>query len=395
MSVGREFDVVLFGATGFTGALTAEYLAANAPNGCRWAVAGRSTAKLEALRSRLAGINPACAGLELLRADVTDPTSLRALAARSRVVVSTVGPYLAFGEPLVAACAEEGTDYLDLTGEPEFVDRMYLGYHARAVATGARLVHCCGFDSIPADLGVYYTVQQLPEDVPITVQGYVSASASWSAGTMHSAVTAFSRVRKMASIAAQRRRVEGRPKGRKVHGVKGLPRHEEIVGSWVVPAPVIDPQVVLRSARALDRYGPDFSYGHNLAVRTLPAAAAIVGGVGAAVLAAQLPPARRWLLGRMESGDGPTAEQREKSWFRVRFVAEGGGRRVLTEVSGGDPGYGETSKMLGESALSLAFDDLPKTAGQVTTAVAMGNRLIDRLKRAGLTFRVVDERPKV
>jgi len=393
--VGREFDVVLFGATGFTGALTAEYLAANAPNGCRWAVAGRNPAKLEALRERLAEINPDCAKLELLRADVTDALSLRAVAARSRVVISTVGPYIHYGEPLVAACAEEGTDYLDLTGEPEFVDRMYLGYHARAVATGARIVHCCGFDSIPADLGVYYTVLQLPEDVPIKVQGYVSASAMFSGGTFHSAITAVSRYRDMAKAAAERHRAEDRPKGRKVHGIKGLPRHEKIVGSWVLPAPVIDSQIVLRSARELDRYGPDFSYGHHVAVRTLPAAAAIAGGAGAAVLLAQVAPVRRWLLGRIKPGDGPDAQARAKAWFRARFVAEGGGRRVLTEVSGGDPGYGETSKMLAESALCLAFDDLPSTRGQVTTAVAMGDALINRLRRAGLVFRVVDERAAV
>lgn len=390
MSVGREFDVVLFGATGFTGTLTAEYLAANAPNGCRWALAGRNLAKLEALRDRLAAINPACETLDLLQADVTDPVSLRAVAVRSRTVVSTVGPYITYGEPLVAACAEEGTDYLDLTGEPEFVDRMYLGYHERAVASGARIVHCCGFDSIPADLGAYYTVQQLPKDVPITVQCYMSASAGFSAGTYHSAITAFSRMRAMSSAAAERRRVEDRAADRRVRGLKGLPRHE--LGSWVLPAPVIDPQVVLRSARALDRYGPDFSYGHNIAVRRLPAAAAILGGVGAAVLLAQVPPARRWLLGRMQPGDGPDEQRRAKAWFRTRFVAEGGGRRVLTEVSGGDPGYGETAKMLAESALCLAFDDVPKSAGQVTTAVAMGNPLIDRLQRGGITFRVVDER---
>jgi short subunit dehydrogenase-like uncharacterized protein len=395
MSVGREFDVVLFGATGFTGSLTAEYLAAESPAGCRWAVAGRDLAKLEVLRERLVAINPSCAKLELLRADITDTDSLRDVAARSRVVASTVGPYLTYGEPLVAACAEEGTDYLDLTGEPEFVDRMYLGHHARAVATGARLVHCCGFDSIPADLGTYFTVARLPEDVPIQVQAYVSASADWSGGTMHSAVNAVSRLRQAASIASRRRRAEGRPADRRVRGAKGMPHYERIVGAWVLPAPIIDPQVVLRSARALPRYGPDFTYGHHIAVRKLPTAAAIVGGVGAAVLLAQLPPVRKLLLNRLRPGDGPSEEQRARAWFRTRFVADGGGRRVLAEVSGGDPGYGETAKMLGESALCLAFDDLPATSGQVTTAVAMGDALINRLTRAGITFRVVDERATV
>lgn len=391
MSVGREFDVVLFGATGFTGGLTAEYLAAHAPNGCRWAIAGRSREKLLAVRERLAEINPSCGDLDLLVADVTDRESLRAVVMRTRVVVTTVGPYLRHGEPLVAVCAETGTDYLDLTGEPEFVDRMYLDHHDAAVASGARIVHAAGFDSIPYDLGVLFTVGQLPEDVPLDVQGYVSASASFSAGTYHSAITAFSRLRQMSAIARRRREVEGRPEsGRVVRGAKGRPRFEKAVGAWVLPAPTIDPQIVLRSARALARYGPAFRYGHYLAVKNLPVAAGIVGAVGAAVALAQVPPTRDWLLSRMASGDGPTQERRDKAWFRARFIGTGGGQRVVTEVSGGDPGYGETAKMLAESALCLAFDTLPKTAGQVTTAVAMGDKLIARLVRAGLTFRVVE-----
>jgi short subunit dehydrogenase-like uncharacterized protein len=390
MSVGREFDVVLFGATGFTGRLTAEYLAAHAPNGCRWAIAGRSQEKLLAVRERLAEINPLCAELELLVADVTDRDSLRAVASRTRVVATTVGPYLRYGEPLVAACAEVGTDYLDLTGEPEFVDRMYLAYHDIATASGARIVHAAGFDSIPYDLGVLFTVQQLPEGVPLNISGYFSISGAVSAGTYHSAITAFSRLREMSAVAKRRRRVEPRPEGRTVSGDKGRPRFEKAVDAWVLPAPTIDPLVVLRSARVLDRYGPGFTYGHYMAVKKLPKAAAIVGALGAAVVLAQVPVTRQWLLGRMTSGDGPTEERREKAWFRVRFVGEGGGRRVVTEVSGGDPGYGETAKMLGESALCLAFDDLPKTSGQVTTAVAMGDRLVERLVRAGLTFRVVE-----
>jgi short subunit dehydrogenase-like uncharacterized protein len=174
-----------------------------------------------------------------------------------------------------------------------------------------------------------------------------------------------------------------------VTGAKGRPRFEKAVDAWVLPAPTIDPLVVLRSARALDRYGPAFTYGHYIAIKKLPMAAAVVGGVGAAIALAQVPVTRRWLLGRMASGDGPTQARRDKAWFRVRFVGEGGGRHVVTEVSGGDPGYGETAKMLGESALCLAFDELPKTSGQVTTAVAMGDRLVDRLVHAGLTFRVV------
>src|SRR3954468_16030287 len=185
----REHDIVLFGATGFTGALTAEYLAGHAPDGLRGALAGRNRAKLDALAERL-GID-----VPLLHADVNEDASLRSVADSARVVITTVGPYVAYGEPLVAACAAAGTDYVDLTGEPEFVDLMWLHHHAEAERTGARIVHACGFDSIPHDLGVLHAVKRLPEGAPLRVEGFVRAGGRPSGGTFHSAVTAFSRVR--------------------------------------------------------------------------------------------------------------------------------------------------------------------------------------------------------
>ncbi|MCX5213818.1 saccharopine dehydrogenase NADP-binding domain-containing protein [Kitasatospora sp. NBC_00240] len=390
MPTGRSYDIVLFGATGFTGELTAEYLARHAPAGTRWALAGRSPAKLAAVRDKLAAVDPALAGLDLLTAEASDPAALRSVAEAARVVVSTVGPYLRHGDPLVGACAAAGTDYLDLSGEPEFVDRSYLRHHATAVASGARLVHCCGFDSVPYDLGVRFTVEQLPEGVPVTVRGFVSASATFSGGTFHSALTVLSRLRPAARAAKERRRAEAGPPGRRVRGLPGLPKRERRIGAWALPAPTIDPQIVLRSARALERYGPDFAYGHYLAVRRLPVAAGLAGGVGALVALAQIGPVREWLLGRRRPGEGPSAEKRAKSWFRVVFLGEGGGRRVVTEVSGGDPGYGETAKMLAEAALCLASDRLPDTAGQVTTAVAMGEALTERLIAAGIGFKVLE-----
>ena len=385
----RSYDIVLFGATGFTGRLTADYLARHAPAGCRWALAGRDQAKLEAVRAELSARNSVLAELPLLTADAGDPASLAAVAASSRVVASTVGPYVRHGEPLVAACAEAGTDYLDLTGEPEFVDLMYARHHQQAVRSGARLVHCCGFDSVPYDLGVFFTVGLLPDDVAITVDGVVRAGGRPSAGTVHSAITAFSRVRGSAEAARARRAVEQRPAGRRARAVPTAPRRVD--GLWLLPLPTIDPQVVARSARALPRYGPDFTYHHYAGVRRLPVAVGGALGLAAVLGLAQLPPARRLLASRFESGTGPSAEQRARGWFTARFTATGGGQRVVTEVSGGDPGYEETAKMLAESALCVAFDDLPATAGQVTTAVAMGQPLVDRLTRAGLSFRVVEQ----
>jgi short subunit dehydrogenase-like uncharacterized protein len=384
----REFDVVLFGATGFTGGLTAEYLARAVPDGCRWALAGRNPVKLEAVRDRLAATDPALATLPLLHADVTEPASLADVAARARIVITTVGPYVEYGEPLVAACAEAGTDYVDLTGEPEFVDRMYVRYHDRAVATGARIVHACGFDSVPHDLGVLYTVQQLPEGVALRVRGMVRSNASLSGGTFASALGAFSRARQMKQAHAERRKVEPRVEGRKVRTTAKRPHFDKDAGYWLVPLPTIDPFVVRRSAAALERYGPDFTYSHYAAAKRLPSVVGGIALVGGLAAAAQVPPVRSFLLSRLPQGEGPSEERRARSYFSVRFIGEGGGRTTYTEVRGGDPGYTETAKMLAESALCLAFDDNPPTAGQVTTAVAMGQNLIDRLVRAGLTFTV-------
>ncbi|MFD3517137.1 saccharopine dehydrogenase family protein [Streptomyces sp. NPDC058657] len=385
----RPYDIVLFGATGFVGELTAQYLAAHAPEGCRWALAGRTPAKLELLRERLAKTDPACAELPLLRADSGDPASLRELARSTRVLASTVGPYLTHGQALVAACAEAGTDYTDLTGEPEFVDRMYLGYDAVARRTGARLVHACGFDSVPHDLGAYFTVRQLPEGVPLRVDGFVRTGARFSGGTFASALGAMGRGRQMLRAARERRAVEPGPVGaRRARAVPGTPHRSREVGAWAVPLPTIDAQVVARSAAALERYGPDFRYRHYAAVKRLPVAAGGALAVGSVVALAQIPAARRWLGSLVAPGTGPDEATRAKSWFTVRFVGEGGGKRVFTEVSGGDPGYGETAKILAESLLCLAFDELPPTAGQVTTAAAMGDALLERLQGAGIRFRV-------
>jgi len=385
----RELDLVLFGATGFTGRLTAEYLARHASEGLRWGLAGRNPAKLESVREHLVTVDESLGDLPLLTADVDDDVSLKDVANRARVVITTVGPYLRYGEPLVAACAEAGTDYVDLTGESEFVDRTYVAHHATAQQTGARLVHACGFDSIPHDLGAYFTVQQLPDDVPITVRGVVRAGATISGGTFHSALNGLSRVRQARAAFAARRAIEPRPQGRRSRAVRGKPHHDSVLGRWLVPLPTIDPTIVARSGAALPVYGPDFRYSHYAGTKTLRYAVGGASTVAVLGLAAQVPPLRRALLARVPQGEGPDAGRRAKSWFTVDFVGEGGGQTVRTRVSGGDPGYDETAKMLAESALCLAFDDNPPTAGQVTTAQAMGDALTDRLRAAGLKFEVL------
>lgn len=376
-------DIALLGATGFTGALTAEYLSTHLPSGATWAIAGRNEAKLASIADRVetvGGVRP-----QIISADIEDAESMAALAASTRVLVTTVGPYLQHGEPAVKAAAEAGIAYVDLTGEPEFVDRMWLKYDSVARQTGARLIHACGFDSIPYDLGVLYTVEQLPEGVPISIQAYIRAGGVASGGTYHSAIGAFARVRQASQTAAERKKHEPRPEGRKIRGAGSIGRGAGGQG-WALPLPTIDPQIVLRSARTLDRYGPAFSYSHFAQFKRLPMMVATIAGATVLLAGAQVKPTRSLLLKARAQGDGPSEHKRASSWFKLRLIATAGDTTLTTQVSGGDPGYTETAKMLSESALCLAFDDLPEVAGQTTTAVAMGPQLVARLQAAGITF---------
>ncbi len=382
MITERPYDVVAFGATGFTGKLVAEYLSGSEES-FRWAIAGRNAEKLGKVKADL-GLDDE---VGVIAADAGDPASLVAMAGETRVVLTTVGPYQKYGEPLVAACVEAGTDYADITGEPEFVGGLIERHDEAAREKGVRIVNCCGFDSIPHDLGAYMMAQELsPTGAPVKLEGFVSASGKFSGGTWQSAVNAMGRARRQ--LKTPKRPASG---GRKVGGIKARPRYEDAVRGWVAPMPTIDPQVVLRSARALPVYGQEFRYGHYVRVGGFAKLAALGLGVGTVFGLAQLPPTRKLLLGLRQSGEGPTPEERARSKFRVTFVGTAGDRRVVGEASGGDPGYGETSKMVAESALCLALDreSLPKRYGVVTTAEAMGDRLLQRLRAAGLRFEIL------
>ncbi|MCA9577693.1 MAG: saccharopine dehydrogenase NADP-binding domain-containing protein [Polyangiales bacterium] len=385
-SAARPYDIVVFGATGFTGQLVVRHLAQAAPEGVRWAVAGRNPQKLASVL-RDAGVE-----VPVLHADVSDPASLRGLAESTRVVLTTVGPYVEHGPPLVAACVAAGADYVDITGEPEFVEQMIDQHHAEAAEKGLRIVSCCGFDSIPHDLGAYFTVQRFQTPVPIVCRGFVRAAGQASGGTWHSAIGAFANARKDAARRKQRAR-PSRPTGRRVRADPMRVFHEASIGAWAVPLPTIDPVIVRRSAAAMPAFGPDFTYGHYVRVNELPVALAGIAGVGALAVLAQVPPAKALLLKARARGEGPSESERAQSWFNVRFIAEGGGQRVVTEVAGGDPGYDETSKMIAESALCLVLDRdrLPPHTGVITPAMAMGNALIERLRAQGLTFDVIED----
>jgi short subunit dehydrogenase-like uncharacterized protein len=382
----RDHDVVVFGATGFTGRLCVDYLAALADRP-RFAIAGRDRAKLADIAEHVRAKTGA--EVPIIVASSDEPASLEAMARTTKVVLTTVGPFMKYGEPLVAACVRERTHYVDITGEPEFVAASIERWDERARADGVRIVHCCGFDSVPHDLGALWTVRALEPHGSASAEAFVQAGGTFSGGTWHSAVNAFSRMRE--SRGASKKIVTSAHTSRRVHGIAGRPHLEPEVGGWVLPMPTIDPAMVLRSAAMIDAYGPDFSYGHYMRVGSLANAVKLGAGVGAVVALAQLRPTRELLLRIKAPGDGPSEAERARAHFRVTFVGRAGDKRVVARVSGGDPGYSETSKMVSECALALVRDEakLPARFGVLSPAAAFEGTLIDRLVAAGIRFETV------
>jgi len=388
--VQRDLDVVLLGATGFTGRLVAAELAARTTGTrLRWAVAGRDRERLEALAAVLPG-RP-----ETIVVDVTDPDALATTAARTRVLATTVGPYGRLGLPVARACAAAGTQYADITGEPGFVATLEREVDATARATGATMVVCCGFDAVPHDLGVQLAVSLLPDDADVVVRGYVRARGRPSGGTLRTALDVVGSDARRDTDAG---RDAARPEGMRPVSRLALGAHRpERLGGWAVPLPTVDPLIVRRSARVLPGYGATFAYGHFAHVRRTATLVGAGVGLGAAALAARTRPGRV-LLERLlpAEGDGPDEAARAAGRFTVLVLATGHGAReeddvrVVVRVRGGDPGYGETARMLAEAALTLASDERPDVAGVVTPAVGLGVPFRRRLEASGMTFEVVE-----
>lgn len=411
----REFDVVVYGATGFVGELTARYLADHAPMGARIALGGRSESKLAAIRDQL----PVRAReWPLIIADSSSPSSLDAMVARTRVICSTVGPYLRYGESLVVAAATAGTDYVDLTGEVPFVHFSIAKAQEVAEATGARIVHSCGFDSIPSDLGAYLLYRRISDDgagqMTETTMVVKAMRGGVSGGTIDS-------MRVIAEQAKdpQTRRLLLNPQALS-GGPNDTPRAEmssQPSDITITSARKVDPsltgtlapffmasyntRVVRRSNALLDNaYGPDFRYAETMAVGGVPGLSTLISGAigvgtGAFLGAMSFGPTRR-LLDRVlpKPGDGPSEKSREKGFFVTQtFTVTNTGRRYRSEIRmKGDPGYKATAMMLGESALTLALDrdKLPTRSGVLTPAVAMGDALVDRLRNAGAGLSAIE-----
>ena len=395
-TLDRSFDLVIFGATGFTGALVAEYLH-QTQSGLSWAIAGRSQSKLDLLKDRINAPD-----LETIVADSESPDDMRRLVTTARVVISTVGPYARFGTPLVEACAAEGTHYCDLTGEPQWMASIFERVSPLAEETGARLIHCCGFDSIPSDLGVFVAQQSM-----MNKHGLFATKVSGRMGKSKGAVSGGT----VASMLLAVEQAVSDPIARKVlndpyglypselspgsdgpdqRGVRWDDHFESWTGPFVMAA--INSKVVRRSnALASLVYGADFSYDESLLVDNRRSGLLMAGGMSIGMTALAIPPLRRLISKRLpQPGEGPSVSERENGFFEFFVHAHhptDSEKDVRICVKGKrDPGYGATSRMLAQAGLSLAFDDLDVEGGIWTPASALGNHLVNRLADVDITF---------
>lgn len=395
----RKYDITVFGATGFTGKLTAMYLASKlSASPFKLAIAGRNKEKLQRIKDEFIFKYPLAKEIGLVVADVNTPAGIRQMVKDTKIIISTVGPYLKYGEELVRACAEEGTHYLDITGEGGFVEAMEKKYHSIAEQNKAKIINCCGYDSIPADLGTYFTIKQLPAEEPKEVECFISVNSkdlqsglqSFSGGTWHSAL-GFMNPEELNRQNLSFERIQSKLINRKIAPIPTQFRLREETNTFGAPLPFVDVEVVLRSAANMEEYGPDFKYGHYAAISSVPLLLGGIFATAALFAMAQIPPVKNLLYSFRESGEGPDEEIRNTNTFCHSFVGKSATRTIKTEVRGGDPGYGDTSKMLGESALCLLQDAVPERYGVITTSYAMGDALIARLQKAGILFYTVSK----
>ncbi len=409
--MNSHYDVVVFGATSFVGQILVQYLTDNfnkaEKESLNWAIAGRSQTKLNEVKTKIQQPD-----LSTIIADAQDEAAIKAMCGQANVIISTVGPYALYGETLVKVCAETGTDYCDLTGEVQWIDRMLKKYETTAKTSGARIVHCSGFDSIPSDMGVYFTQREAKKslgeycnNISMRVK---AAKGGASGGTIASILNITEEV--MKDPALRKDLINPYlvcPEG---HNYKvrqfdtKKPTFDKNFNGWTAPFVMagINTRIVFRSnALAGSPYGTDFKYDEAMLVgkgfKGRLTATGIVAGLGAFFVGAALKPTR-WVLENYvlpKPGEGPTPKEQVEGYYDIRFLGKTpSGKEIRSKVVGqGDPGYGSTSQMLGQVGACLALDKellADKEGGFWTTSTLLGDRLIERLEKdAQLKFEVL------
>jgi short subunit dehydrogenase-like uncharacterized protein len=398
----KKFDIIVYGATSFVGQIITRYMHTQFADGSIvWAIAGRSRTKLQQVSDTI-GLS----GIEMIVADSVDEGSLRQMCAQTKVVMSTVGPYALYGELLVRVCATTGTDYCDLTGEPQWIRKMQLRHEADAVKSGARILHCCGFDSIPSDLGVHFLQRNALEQFGQTCDRITMRVANMKGGASGGTIASMINMVKEAVSDADLRLELKDPYSLCppdhsffVQQPDVKIAYDNVYGGWIAPFVMagINTRIVHRSnALSHNSYGAEFTYEEAMATgqgaKGKRMARATSWGVNALMIGLAVPPIR-WLLESFvlpKPGEGPTEKAQLEGGFDIFFLGSTAqGENIRCRVTGDrDPGYGSTAKMLSQASACLA-KDVPDTVagGFWTPATILGDRLIDRLKaHAGLTF---------
>lgn len=402
-----QYDIILFGATSFVGQIMSRYMLETYPPGSdlSWAIAGRSESKLSTLK---ASLGPGAQALPVIVADADNDDNINAMCSATKVVVSTVGPYALYGEPVVRACASQGTDYCDLTGEPQWIAKMLRRYESVAKISGARIVHSCGFDSIPSDLGVYFLQQQAVEKFGQHCETVKMRVKAMKGGASGGTIASMLNLIKEATSDPSLRKMLANPyalcpedhpfKARQTNLKSAT--YDEDVQAWIAPfvMAAINTRIVHRSNALLDnQYGENYLYDEAMMTgketRGGINATLLSLGLGGFMVAAALPPTR-WFMEKLilpKPGEGPSEKEQLEGRFDLRFVGKTvDGRQARCKVTGDrDPGYGSTAKMLAQAAVCLAKDisKEEKGGGFWTPASVFGDTLIDRLQaHAGLTF---------
>lgn len=402
MNKTREFDVIVWGASGFTGKLVAEYLfnKYGSNNDLKWAIAGRDYSKLELVRDEVAN-----SSIPIIIANSDDIESLNSMIKRTKVICTTVGPYAKYGSKLVSSCVNNQTHYCDLAGEVQWIRKMIDEHHEIAKANGTKIVNSCGFDSIPSDLGVYFIQKQSREKYNQKAKHIKMRVAGAKGGISGGTYESLSNVNKEAYSNKDIFKVVINPYGLNPLGeLNGLDKYDlrkiiydKASNSWIGPfvMAAINTKIVRRSnALSGYAYGKDFMYDEaTLSGKGLKGKfRAYVSALPLAILMSAKPGS---FLKKIidiilpKPGEGPNKDKRESGFYNLRFyiTLEDESNAFAKVIGDMDPGYGSTSKMLGESAVCLAKDILPDSSGVLTPSIAMGDAILDRLqKNAGLSF---------
>jgi short subunit dehydrogenase-like uncharacterized protein len=375
----KKYDLIVYGASGFTGQLICKYLSSHKDIlNLNWAIAGRDLAKLELLSNKLSTENRT---IDVLYADSFDKKSLNDIASQSKLIITTVGPYAIYGEQLVESCIENQTFYLDLTGEPHFVHKIKAKYTQKAYDNNVAIIHSCGFESIPPDLGVYSAINQLNEP-NADVSYFFESNGDISGGTWASFINSLSSPIPIISKGSKKR-----SKSKNKKNKKKIFFHKEFK-RWALFFPVIDKYIVQKTAKSFSQYGEDFSFNEYMLFKSWKKLAFIIIGIFIVSIISKIKFIKKWLLSLRPSGSGPSPERISKNWFIAKVIAKGQQASVLTTIKGGDPGYGDTSKFISEMALCILTqrDQLLNSKGILTPVECTGDLLLDRLRNAGISI---------